>query len=71
MSTPVADKESPYKGLLGWIDARMPTLMSGYKKHLSEYCVPKNFNFGGRWRNLAAPSADVCVRGRAEWLLCR
>jgi ubiquinol-cytochrome c reductase cytochrome b subunit len=34
-----------YKGLLGWIDARMPTLMSEYKKHMSEYYAPKNFNF--------------------------
>jgi len=34
-----------YKGLLGWVDARMPTLMSEYKKHMSEYYAPKNFNF--------------------------
>src|SRR5512134_116600 len=37
--------KSEYKGLLGWIDARMPTLMSEYKKHMSEYYAPKNFNF--------------------------
>jgi ubiquinol-cytochrome c reductase cytochrome b subunit len=34
-----------YKGLLGWVDARMPTLMAEYKKHMSEYYAPKNFNF--------------------------
>jgi ubiquinol-cytochrome c reductase cytochrome b subunit len=34
-----------YKGLLGWIDQRMPTLMSEFKKHMSEYYAPKNFNF--------------------------
>lgn len=43
--------KSEYTGLLGWIDARMPTLMSEYRKHLSEYYAPKNFNvwyiFGG------------------------
>jgi ubiquinol-cytochrome c reductase cytochrome b subunit len=36
---------TPYKGLAGWIDARMPTLMSEYRKHMSEYFAPKNFNF--------------------------
>ncbi|HEU0202354.1 MAG TPA: cytochrome bc complex cytochrome b subunit, partial [Burkholderiaceae bacterium] len=34
-----------YKGLLGWVDQRFPTLMSEYKKHMSEYYAPKNFNF--------------------------
>ncbi|MCA3218558.1 MAG: cytochrome bc complex cytochrome b subunit [Burkholderiales bacterium] len=37
--------KTEYKGLLGWVDERMPTLMSEYKKHLSEYYAPKNFNF--------------------------
>jgi ubiquinol-cytochrome c reductase cytochrome b subunit len=37
--------ETEYKGVLGWVDQRMPTLMSEYKKHLSEYYAPKNFNF--------------------------
>jgi ubiquinol-cytochrome c reductase cytochrome b subunit len=37
--------QSQYKGLLGWIDQRMPTLMSEYRKHASEYYAPKNFNF--------------------------
>jgi ubiquinol-cytochrome c reductase cytochrome b subunit len=36
---------TPYTGLAGWIDARMPTLMSEYRKHMSEYYAPKNFNF--------------------------
>jgi ubiquinol-cytochrome c reductase cytochrome b subunit len=34
-----------YKGLLGWIDARMPSLMIAYRTHMSEYYAPKNFNF--------------------------
>jgi ubiquinol-cytochrome c reductase cytochrome b subunit len=41
----MADQKSQYKGLLGWVDARMPTLMSEFKKHASEYYAPKNFNF--------------------------
>lgn len=36
---------TPYRGVLGWIDARMPTLMAEYRKHMSEYFAPKNFNF--------------------------
>ncbi|MCE3043612.1 cytochrome b N-terminal domain-containing protein [Legionella sp. 16cNR16C] len=31
-------------GLLNWIDARFP-LMTTWKKHISEYYAPKNFNF--------------------------
>jgi ubiquinol-cytochrome c reductase cytochrome b subunit len=41
----MAEHKTTYSGLLGWIDERMPTLMSEYKKHLSEYYAPKNFNF--------------------------
>jgi ubiquinol-cytochrome c reductase cytochrome b subunit len=37
--------ETQYKGLLGWIDARMPSLMIAYRTHMSEYYAPKNFNF--------------------------
>jgi ubiquinol-cytochrome c reductase cytochrome b subunit len=37
--------QTEFKGLLGWIDQRMPTLMSEYRKHMSEYYAPKNFNF--------------------------
>jgi ubiquinol-cytochrome c reductase cytochrome b subunit len=33
-----------YKGLLGWIDARMPSLMIAFRTHMSEYYAPKNFN---------------------------
>lgn len=36
---------SNYTGLLGWVDERMPTAMSEFKKHMSEYYAPKNFNF--------------------------
>jgi ubiquinol-cytochrome c reductase cytochrome b subunit len=34
-----------YKGLLGWIDARMPSLMIAFRTHMLEYYAPKNFNF--------------------------
>ena len=41
----MAEPKSQYTGLLGWVDARMPTIMSEFKKHASEYYAPKNFNF--------------------------
>ena len=31
-------------GLRDWVDARLP-IMDAWKKHLSEYYAPKNFNF--------------------------
>jgi ubiquinol-cytochrome c reductase cytochrome b subunit len=37
--------DTPYKGLLGWVDARMPSLMAAFRTHMSEYYAPKNFNF--------------------------
>jgi ubiquinol-cytochrome c reductase cytochrome b subunit len=36
--------KTQYTGLAGWFDARMPTVMVEYKKHLSEYMAPKNLN---------------------------
>ena len=41
----MAEQKSQYTGLLGWFDSRMPTVMSEFKKHASEYYAPKNFNF--------------------------
>ncbi len=38
------DKNLKMTGLLVWIDKRFP-LTSTWKKHLSEYYAPKNFNF--------------------------
>ncbi len=35
---------STLMGLLGWLDARLPVI-DAWKKHLSEYYAPKNFNF--------------------------
>ena len=37
--------KTPYRGLAGWIDSRMPSLMSAFRVHMSEYYAPKNFNF--------------------------
>ena len=31
-------------GVRDWVDARLP-IMDAWKKHLSEYYAPKNFNF--------------------------
>ncbi len=36
-----------------WIDSRMPTLGQEYRKHLSEYYAPKNFNFWYYFGSLA------------------
>jgi ubiquinol-cytochrome c reductase cytochrome b subunit len=36
-----------------WIDARMPTLGQEYRKHLTEYYAPKNFNFWYYFGSLA------------------
>jgi len=36
--------KTQFKGLAGWFDARMPTAMAEYRKHMSEYYAPKNFN---------------------------
>jgi ubiquinol-cytochrome c reductase cytochrome b subunit len=36
--------KTQYKGLAGWFDARMPTVMAEYKKHMAEYYAPKNMN---------------------------
>jgi ubiquinol-cytochrome c reductase cytochrome b subunit len=37
--------ETPYRGLLGWFDSRMPSVMNAFRVHMSEYYAPKNFNF--------------------------
>src|SRR5436190_9123177 len=41
-----------------WFDARMPTLGEEYRKHMSEYYAPKNFNF---WYYFGAMSILVLV----------
>ena len=40
------------EALLGWIEKRLP-MMDAYKKHLSEYPMPKNFNFWYLFGSLA------------------
>jgi ubiquinol-cytochrome c reductase cytochrome b subunit len=37
--------QTEFKGLMGWVDARMPSLMAAFRAHMSEYYAPKNFNF--------------------------
>ena len=44
--------EEQGKGLMGWIDARLP-VTEAWKKHLSEYYAPKNFNFWYYFGSLA------------------
>ena len=36
-----------------WVDARMPSLAQEYRKHLTEYYAPKNFNFWYYFGSLA------------------
>ncbi|MFN3294801.1 MAG: hypothetical protein ACK414_15345, partial [Gemmobacter sp.] len=31
-------------GLMDWVNARAPGMMPAYRKHMSEYFAPKNFN---------------------------
>ena len=51
MATPIA-------AVLNWVDERMPTLGEEYRKHMSEYYAPKNFNF---WYYFGAMSMLVLV----------
>ena len=51
MATPIA-------AVWNWIDERMPTLGEEYRKHMSEYYAPKNFNF---WYYFGAMSMLVLV----------
>jgi ubiquinol-cytochrome c reductase cytochrome b subunit len=39
-----SDNKTQAKGLLGWIDARLPVI-NAFEKHMSRYYAPKNFNF--------------------------
>ncbi len=49
---------SPIAAVWGWIDERMPTLGEEFRKHMSEYYAPKNFNF---WYYFGAMSILVLV----------
>jgi ubiquinol-cytochrome c reductase cytochrome b subunit len=46
------------KSLLGWIDARMPSLGAAWRRHASEYYVPKNLN---AWYELGSLAGLVLV----------
>jgi ubiquinol-cytochrome c reductase cytochrome b subunit len=49
---------TPMAAIWSWIDERMPTLGEEYRKHMSEYYAPKNFNF---WYYFGAMSMLVLV----------
>jgi ubiquinol-cytochrome c reductase cytochrome b subunit len=36
--------ERTVTGVAGWVNDRAPSLLPAYKKHMSEYYAPKNFN---------------------------
>src|SRR4249919_3573929 len=40
-------------GLVGWVNDRAPGLMPAYKKHMTEYYAPKNFNLWYYFGSLA------------------
>jgi len=40
-------------GGMGWVNERAPGLMPAYRKHMSEYYAPKNFNFWYYFGSLA------------------
>lgn len=50
--------ESKLKAVWHWVDERFPTLNAEYKKHMSEYYAPKNFNI---WYVFGVLSALVLV----------
>ena len=39
-----SENKTEVKGLLGWINARLPVVQA-FEKHMSKYYAPKNFNF--------------------------
>jgi ubiquinol-cytochrome c reductase cytochrome b subunit len=45
-------------GLMGWVNERAPAMMPMYRKHMSEYYAPKNFNL---WYYFGALSMLVLV----------
>ena len=45
--------ERSVAGLTGWVTDRAPGLMPAYKKHMSEYYAPKNFNLWYYFGSLA------------------
>ncbi len=49
---------SPIAAMWNWFDERMPTVGEEYRKHMSEYYAPKNFNF---WYYFGAMSILVLV----------
>ena len=40
-------------GGMGWVEERAPGLMPAYRKHMSEYYAPKNFNLWYYFGSLA------------------
>jgi len=48
----------PIAAVWNWIDERMPSIGEEYRKHMSEYYAPKNFNF---WYYFGAMSMLVLV----------
>lgn len=45
--------ERTYNGVMGWFEERAPGAFEGYRKHMTEYYAPKNFNFWYYFGSLA------------------
>ncbi len=52
MAGPISKDGAPQKGLMGWIEERLP-IFGFMKAHTSEYYAPKNFNFWYYFGSLA------------------
>ncbi|MEF9979660.1 MAG: cytochrome b, partial [Thermomonas sp.] len=49
----MADLSRTATGVADWVNARAPGLMPIYRKHVSEYYAPKNFNIWYYFGSLA------------------
>lgn len=45
--------ERTYNGVMGWFEDRAPGAFEAYRKHMTEYYAPKNFNFWYYFGSLA------------------
>lgn len=52
-TTMAAPPERSTGGLLGWVEDRAPSLLPFWRRHVSEYYAPKNFNFWYYFGSLA------------------
>jgi hypothetical protein len=54
----------PHNGVMDWVNARAPGMMPVYRKHMTEYYAPKNFNIWYYMGSLADRGAGQPDRDR-------